>query len=380
MMGRPSTLRHLLLTAALVAGGAGGAAALDAPRQLTEQSPFSSTLGIHNLVPPNNKKRVFEGPDRLRHLQVERVAEAMALTAGQRVLDFGAGSGVFTFPMARQVGPKGSVVATEIQAGLLTMLQADAAKQGLTWVEPVQGSLTDPAAPIRGRTFDVALLSAVYEFLPSPADFAKDLRAAMVPGGKVFIIHPKLVWDFNPYNPPSAAVLADLGAQTRFQHPLLRRLSSETIQRLQAGDWERDLPTFQEKLLADLNRILEDQSFFLDVKAYHAAAKRDKDAIFRILHPQQGQLISVIFSLYPEVFLYSARRPSATEAFAIKTVNWLLVRALVRDADGQGGAGFARSLLVSPEEITETMEQGGFKAARRFEFLPYYDFLEFEAK
>jgi SAM-dependent methyltransferase len=308
---------------------------------------------------------------------VERVVEAMAIKSGQRVLDFGAGSGVFTFPLARKVGAQGQVTATEVQAGLLDLLDGDARRQGLTWVRPVKGSVVDPAAPLRGQAFDVALLSAVYEFLPDPQAFSRELRASMAPGGRVFIIHPRLVWDFNGFNPPNAAALAALGQETRFKHPVLRRLSPEVLALLQNGEWRTD-PSFTERLIADLNRLLDDQSLFMDLKLFHGAAKRDKDAIFRLLHPEQAQLLTAIFGLYPEVFLYSAHRPKASEAQAVRTANWLLLRALLRSS-GDDGAGFGRSFLVSPEEITETMEAAGFKAVQRHEFLPYYDFLEFQA-
>src|SRR5690349_24075026 len=61
----------------------------------------------------------------------ELMLERARVESGMRVLDLGAGTGDQTFPLARRVGPTGAVLATDISAGMLGVLRADAAAAGV---------------------------------------------------------------------------------------------------------------------------------------------------------------------------------------------------------------------------------------------------------
>jgi hypothetical protein len=189
-----------------------------------------------------------------------------------------------------------------------------------------------------------------------------------------------MIWGFNLYNAPDASALVNLAQQTRFQHPLIRRLSPRTLDRLRSDQWANDLPALQLMLAQDLNRILEDPSLFLDAKGFHAAAKRDKDAIFRILLPHQGRLLALLLALHPDLFLEPGHKVVPPEDQVVLTVNWLLVRSLIRGGDAEGGGGFGRSFLADPKEISETMTRAGFSSATSYDFLAAYDFLVFTKK
>ena len=61
---------------------------------------------------------------------------AMAdLQLGERILDVACGTGLVTFPAAIQVGPKGTVVATDISARMVQSTRERAGQQGLHHVQ-----------------------------------------------------------------------------------------------------------------------------------------------------------------------------------------------------------------------------------------------------
>ena len=61
--------------------------------------------------------------DRDSTQQPEHVLDVLAVRDGQTVADIGCGSGYFTVHLARRVGPKGRVFATDLQQEMLDLLK-----------------------------------------------------------------------------------------------------------------------------------------------------------------------------------------------------------------------------------------------------------------
>src|SRR5690606_18756959 len=101
-------------------------------------------------------------------LQLLRIGE------GDIVADIGAGSGYMTLRLARLVGPEGKVYATDIQPGMLTLLQQNVAKSGLGNVVPVLGVPDDPRLP--AGTIDLAIMVDVYHELSQPQRVLQRIR------------------------------------------------------------------------------------------------------------------------------------------------------------------------------------------------------------
>ena len=75
---------------------------------------------------------------------VDRVLDALAPQAGERVLDLYAGVGLFAVPLADAVGPSGSVSAVEGDAVACALARRNAGER--TWVEVVSGRVEDVLA------------------------------------------------------------------------------------------------------------------------------------------------------------------------------------------------------------------------------------------
>ena len=61
----------------------------------------------------------------------EKVVEALGIKPGSKVADIGAGSGLLTVHLARAVKPNGKVVATDIDEGVLELMQTRLQNAGL---------------------------------------------------------------------------------------------------------------------------------------------------------------------------------------------------------------------------------------------------------
>ncbi len=118
--------------------------------------------------------------------QSTTLLDALQIKAGETVVDFGAGSGYFTFRLAKLVRPHGSVLAVDIEPKMLMFIRKRAVRENLTNVGLIQATETDPKLPI-GRV-DLVLMVDVYHELNFPYEVMSKIRAALKPGGRVALV------------------------------------------------------------------------------------------------------------------------------------------------------------------------------------------------
>ena len=137
---------------------------------------------------PRQYQQTLENPERIAALQVDRVVGALALTAGMRVADLGAGTGVFTLPLAKAVGPAGKVYAIDVDAGLLAIVSEKARAAAVKAIETIVAGDTNPKVP---EPVDLLFVCDTMHHLPNQAEYVKQFGTLLRPGGRVVII------DFN---------------------------------------------------------------------------------------------------------------------------------------------------------------------------------------
>ncbi|MGQ0833521.1 MAG: class I SAM-dependent methyltransferase [Gammaproteobacteria bacterium] len=125
----------------------------------------------------------LDRPEREETEPRAKVLEALELTGGEVVADLGAGSGYYTFVLSDAVGPKGTVLAVEIQEGMLAALRRRASQLKAMNVGLVRGTSRDPRLPA-GRV-DLVLMVDVYHELEYPYEVMSKVVQALKPGGRV---------------------------------------------------------------------------------------------------------------------------------------------------------------------------------------------------
>ena len=111
---------------------------------------------------------------------------ALDLKPGMVVADIGAGSGYYTSRMSKSVGSTGRVYATDIQPGMIELLNRRVANEGLGNVTTVLGGEDDPKLPL--QSLDLAIMVDVYHELQAPQVFLRRLREAFKPGGRLVLL------------------------------------------------------------------------------------------------------------------------------------------------------------------------------------------------
>ena len=105
------------------------------------------------------------------------------IVAGSRVLDVAAGAGDQTLGIARRVGPRGFVLATDLSPAILALAKGHAVAAGFDNVETrvADGEALD----WEGASFDAAVCRLGLMFFPDPLQGLRRMHGALRPGGGI---------------------------------------------------------------------------------------------------------------------------------------------------------------------------------------------------
>jgi len=145
-------------------------------RQHRVPAEFMSYLGADWL----------ERVERADEEQPERVLDSMALNKGDVVADIGCGSGYYARRMARRVMPQGRVLCEDIQPEMLDIMRQRAADEGLSGIEAVLGTPTDPRLAL--GIVDWIIIADVYHEMSQPEAMLARIRSALSPTGRVALL------------------------------------------------------------------------------------------------------------------------------------------------------------------------------------------------
>ncbi|WNN91130.1 methyltransferase domain-containing protein [Gloeocapsopsis dulcis] len=127
---------------------------------------------------------LLERPSREEE-QPQKVLDALELQTTDVVADIGAGTGYFSFRMAQKL-PDGKVLAVDIQPEMLDIIEFLKKDTGITNVETILGSITNPNLP--ESSIDLALMVDAYHEFSYPYEVMQGITKALKPGGKVVLV------------------------------------------------------------------------------------------------------------------------------------------------------------------------------------------------
>ena len=171
----------------------------------------------------------FESKGREVYDQRAAIIASAALRPGMSVADIGAGTGLFTIPFARAVGPEGVVYSVDISEPFIQYIRERASQIG---VENVRGVVcTEREVGLAPDSIDFAFICDTYHHFEYPESTLRSLRRALKPAGEVLIVDFRRVpgesseWVMNHVRADQATVEAEM-AKTGFEKlaelPLLK--------------------------------------------------------------------------------------------------------------------------------------------------------------
>lgn len=127
----------------------------------------------------------LERNNRNQEENTELAISKIPVGANAAVADIGAGTGYYTFRLARKL-PQGKVFAVDVQDEFIMYLNQKKAELNQQNVQVVKGIETSVNLP--QNTVDLAFMVDVYHELLYPQEVLQSLRKALKPGGKLLLL------------------------------------------------------------------------------------------------------------------------------------------------------------------------------------------------
>lgn len=128
----------------------------------------------------------LDRPEREREEHGRELLKALRVRPGDVVADIGAGSGYYTLPLARLVGPQGRIKAVDIQPEMLDLIRRKQREAGLANIDCVLGDEADPK--LDAESIDLILLVDVYHEFEWPFEMTEHMVRALKPGGRIVFV------------------------------------------------------------------------------------------------------------------------------------------------------------------------------------------------
>ena len=140
---------------------------------------------------PEAYAKTLEGAARVARMQVSRVIETLVIPPGSKVADIGAGSGLFSRPIAQHIGRAGLVYAVDIDPGMLKIIDRRSQEDNLTNIRTILAATDDPKLP---EPVDLAFICDALHHIGNQEAYFKTLTKYIRPGGRIAVIDFSETW------------------------------------------------------------------------------------------------------------------------------------------------------------------------------------------
>ena len=121
-----------------------------------------------------------------REEEPAKLLAALQIQPGQSVCDLGCGNGFYTLELAKLAGPRGEVLAVDIQPEMLELLRQRAEARGVNTIQTMLGTENDPGLPT--GALDLVLLVDVYHEMSRPVEMLAAMHASLKPTGRIALV------------------------------------------------------------------------------------------------------------------------------------------------------------------------------------------------
>ncbi len=138
----------------------------------------------------------FEREGREVYMRRDEVVAAVGLKPGMDVADIGAGTGFFTMLFASEVGPDGTVYATDIAGNFIEYIEKTANELGLNNVKGVVNPVD--STNLVPDSVDVVFMAHTYHHFEYPFKMLESIRHALRPDGIVVLVGMERIEGVSP--------------------------------------------------------------------------------------------------------------------------------------------------------------------------------------
>ena len=117
------------------------------------------------------------------------IVPELRIEPGSSVADLGAGTGAYSFLLAKAVGPNGKVYSCEVQKDILTRLDNEVRERGIKNIQTVLSNVeTHQGTKLRDQSVDWVVVANVLFQIEDRPGFIKEISRILKPGGSVLLV------------------------------------------------------------------------------------------------------------------------------------------------------------------------------------------------
>lgn len=182
--GLETSLLTLALAVPAFAAAGEGPAAPEPPIECPLHAKGVHTDGLRPFAETEKYIEHLERPDRAEWQKPDAVVRALRLSGTETVADVGAGSGYFTFRLARAL-PRGKVVATDIDPEMVRHIHHKVMTEKIPNVRVVLAEPSDPTVP---GDADLVFIADVLHHVANREAWLATLARETRPGARLALI------------------------------------------------------------------------------------------------------------------------------------------------------------------------------------------------
>jgi ubiquinone/menaquinone biosynthesis C-methylase UbiE len=133
----------------------------------------------------------------LPYLTRERLCQVLAPRLGERILEIGPGTGLFSVPVAQRLAPGGTLNVFDVQQAMLDHTLRVATAHNVDNIVATRGDAR--YLPYSEGTFDAAFMMTVLGEIPDQEAALGELRRVLKPGGRLVIGEFIFDWHAVPF-------------------------------------------------------------------------------------------------------------------------------------------------------------------------------------
>ena len=350
------------------------------------------------LCPPEEREKLKDtylhivSYERMSHTPPKEIISLMNIKPGMTILDFGAGFGYFTFPLAEALKNTGRVYAADPFKMAIDYLNSKTIEKKLINVSPVIVKTEGMDPFYKQNTFDIIFMSEMYVYVKDWTEFFAELKPSLSKDGRIYILNFKLVGDFHWSD---FFFLEDLFQRLRKEgpeFPIFKKLGTD-LQSLITNWDDKTIPKgkrleIQAKFVRDFNKMLADRFLFNELVDWYSNLNANKfDARYTVvlgMIPNQYEAFCnwILTTLDSTgVFEEGFKILTENEKRDLQGLNSLVLLKVLGLRDKFFDKGeLTFPYTISKDALIAKMESAGYELVKEYNFLPRHDFLEFKNK
>ncbi|MEI8349284.1 MAG: class I SAM-dependent methyltransferase [Candidatus Omnitrophota bacterium] len=322
-------------------------------------------------------------PERIAIMQPDKVVETIRpkIKPGMTIVDIGAGLGIFTFRFADVLKGTGKVFATEVKQNFINCLNQKAKSGNYKNVFPVLVKSDGLDDFYKKQTFDIIFLCDTYEMLRHSDEYLRQLKPSLASDGCLYVLYLRDAPNFNKVEFDDFKKVIQILVSKGTDFPVFKRLDTKTKVFIKNFTHNDNIPIeIQEKIIDDLNGMLDDRTLFNDLIEHYAQETKTQVASYKFLDPKDVPLTQWLFRCLDENRVFDARKKnfSRQDRDGLRKLNRAALTGIFQTQKLRDVFYLDYPLFVEKDRLIARIEAVGYTFVREYDVLSNHDFLEFK--